>query len=57
MLLAAIRSGANSGAVNSLMAKILEDHIRLRALYPDRATESAEELSEDLIGLAGAYLR
>jgi len=35
MLLAAIRGG-----VNSLMAEILEDHIRLHITHPDRGTES-----------------
>jgi DNA-binding FrmR family transcriptional regulator len=52
MLLAAIRGG-----VNSLMAEILEDHIRLHILHPDRAGESQEELTEDLISLVRAYLK
>ncbi len=52
MLLAAIRGG-----VNSLMAGILEDHIRLHMLHPDTGTESPEELTEDLIGLVRAYLK
>jgi len=52
MLLAAIRGG-----VNSLMAEILEDHIRLHILHPDRSGESPEELTEDLIGLVRAYLK
>ena len=52
MLLAAIRGG-----VNSLMAEILEDHIRLHILHPDRSVESPEELTEDLIGLVRAYLK
>ena len=52
MLLAAIRGG-----VNSLMAEILEDHIRLHIARPDRATESPEQLTEDLIGLVRAYLK
>jgi len=52
MLLAAIR-----GAVNSLMAEILEDHIRLHMMNPDRKIESPEELGEDLIGLVRAYLK
>jgi DNA-binding FrmR family transcriptional regulator len=52
MLLAAIRGG-----VNSLMAEILEDHIRLHITHPDRAKESAEELTEDLISLVRAYLK
>lgn len=52
MLLAAIRGG-----VNSLMAEILEDHIRLHITHPGRGTESPEELTEDLISLVRAYLK
>jgi DNA-binding FrmR family transcriptional regulator len=52
MLLAAIRGG-----VNSLMAEILEDHVRLHITHPDRGTESPEELTEDLISLVRAYLK
>ena len=52
MQLAAIRGG-----VNSLMAEILEDHIRLHITHPDRAPESPEELTEDLISLVRAYLK
>jgi DNA-binding FrmR family transcriptional regulator len=52
MLLAAIRGG-----VNSLMAEILEDHIRLHITHPNRGTESPEELTEDLISLVRAYLK
>ena len=52
MLLAAIRGG-----VNSLMAEILEDHIRLHITHPERGPGSREELTEDLIGLVRAYLK
>lgn len=52
MLLAAIRGG-----VNSLMAEILEDHVRLHITYPNRGSESPEELTEDLISLVRAYLK
>lgn len=52
MQLAAIRGG-----VNSLMAEILEDHVRLHITHPDRGTESPEELTEDLISLVRAYLK
>jgi DNA-binding FrmR family transcriptional regulator len=52
MLLAAIRGG-----VNSLMAEILEDHIRLHITRPHRRTETPEELTEDLISLVRAYLK
>jgi DNA-binding FrmR family transcriptional regulator len=52
MLLATIRGG-----VNSLMAEILEDHIRLHVTHPNRGTQSREELTEDLIDLVRAYLK
>jgi len=52
MQLAAIRGG-----VNSLMAEILEDHVRLHITHPDRRVESPEELTEDLISLVRAYLK
>jgi DNA-binding FrmR family transcriptional regulator len=52
MLLAAIRGG-----VNSLMAEILEDHIRLHITPQNRGMESPEELTEDLISLVRAYLK
>jgi DNA-binding FrmR family transcriptional regulator len=51
MRLAAIRRG-----VNSLMAEILEDHIRLHITHPDRGPESPEELTEDLISLGESIL-
>lgn len=51
MLLAAVR-----GAVNSLMAEVLEDHIRFH--LTDGAQEQiAPELAEDLIDLVRAYLK
>lgn len=52
MLLAAIRGG-----VNSLMAEILEDHVRLHIAHPERGPRSREELTEDLISLVRAYLK
>jgi len=52
MLLAAIRGG-----VNSLMAEILEDHIRLHIGRSNHSTEPPEELTEDLISLVRAYLK
>ena len=52
MLLAAIRGG-----VNSLMAEILEDHIRLHITHPNRSPDTPEELTEDLISLVRAYLK
>jgi len=52
MLLAAIRGG-----VNSLMAEIPEDHIRLHITHPHRRSQTPEELTEDLISLVRAYLK
>jgi DNA-binding FrmR family transcriptional regulator len=51
MLLAAVRGG-----VNSLMAEVLETHIRFHLV--DGAKEHiAPELAEDLIDLVRAYLK
>lgn len=52
MLLAAIRGG-----VNGLMAEVLEDHVRLHIMTPEKSSESPEELAEDLISLVRAYLK
>ncbi|HXW89310.1 MAG TPA: metal-sensing transcriptional repressor [Terriglobales bacterium] len=51
MLLAAVRGG-----VNSLMAEVLEDHIRLHMMENEKRTMPSRELAEDLIGLVRAYL-
>jgi DNA-binding FrmR family transcriptional regulator len=51
MLLANVRGG-----INSLMAEVLEDHIRLHLLSSDRAA-SPSDLAEDLIDLVRAYLK
>lgn len=52
MLLANVRGG-----VNSLMAEVLEDHIRLHMLSNEKNTMPPAELAEDLIGLVRAYLK
>jgi DNA-binding FrmR family transcriptional regulator len=52
MLLANVRGG-----INSLMAEVLEDHIRLHMLTNEKNTMPAVELAEDLIGLVRAYLK
>jgi DNA-binding FrmR family transcriptional regulator len=52
MLLANVRGG-----INSLMAEVLEDHIRLHMLTPDKSSTSSTELAEDLIDLVRAYLK
>jgi len=51
MLLAAVRGG-----INSLMAEVLEDHIRLHLLGSGRK-EVTPDLGEELIDLVRAYLK
>ena len=52
MLLANVRGG-----VNSLMAEVFEDHIRLHLMNPDKSQVPAPEIAEDLIDLVRAYLK
>ena len=52
MLLANVRGG-----VNSLMAEVLEDHIRLHLLPSDKTMADPNELAEDMIDLVRAYLK
>ncbi len=52
MLLANIRGG-----INSLMAEVLEDHVRLHMLSPEKGSMDSTELAEDLIDLVRAYLK
>jgi len=52
MLLANVRGG-----VNSLMAGVLEDHIRLHLLTSERRATQPTELADDMIDLVRAYLR
>jgi DNA-binding FrmR family transcriptional regulator len=52
MLLANVRGG-----VNSLMAEVLEDHIRLHLLTSRKDLAPPHELAEDLIDLVRTYLK
>lgn len=52
MLLANVRGG-----INSLMAEVLEDHIRLHITAPEKSSISPEDLAEGLIDLVRAYLK
>lgn len=52
MLLATVRGG-----INSLMAEVLEDHIRHHLLSGERSSAPPQELAEDLIDLVRAYLK
>jgi DNA-binding FrmR family transcriptional regulator len=51
MLLAAVRGG-----INSLMAEVLEDHIRVH-LIVDGHAPLTPDLGEELIDLVRAYLK
>ncbi|SFR97652.1 DNA-binding transcriptional regulator, FrmR family [Granulicella pectinivorans] len=52
MLLANVRGG-----INSLMGEVLEDHIRLHMMTPEKNGLPSQELAEDLIDLVRAYLK
>lgn len=52
MLMANVRGG-----INSLMAEVLEDHIRLHLLSSDKPMTQPHELAEDMIDLVRAYLK
>jgi DNA-binding FrmR family transcriptional regulator len=52
MLLANVRGG-----INSLMAEVLEDHIRLHMMNPEKGQYPSQEIAEDLIDLVRAYLK
>jgi DNA-binding FrmR family transcriptional regulator len=52
MLLANVRGG-----INGLMAEVLEDHIRLHMMSPEKSEFTSTELAEDLIDLVRAYLK
>ena len=52
MLLANVRGG-----INSLMAEVLEDHIREHMMQPGESALSSHEVAEDLIDLVRAYLK
>jgi DNA-binding FrmR family transcriptional regulator len=52
MLLANVRGG-----INSLMAEVLEDHIRLHMMAREKGSAPSQDLAEDLIDLVRAYLK
>jgi DNA-binding FrmR family transcriptional regulator len=52
MLLANVRGG-----INSLMAEVLEDHIREHLMPPGEHGLPSHEVAEDLIDLVRAYLK
>ena len=48
------RLAAARGSINSLMAELMEDHIRN---HMDRKKKSSAEAAEDLIEIVHAYLK
>ena len=48
---------AARGAMNSLMAEIIEDHIRMQVVDPDRERGSRARGAEELIEIVQAYLK
>jgi len=48
------RFAAARGAINSLMAELLEDHIRN---HMPKNSKSSEEAAEDVIGIVRTYLK
>ncbi len=49
---------AMRGAMNGLMAEVIEGHIRLHVLDPDQhPTASQTDAAEELIDVIGAYLK
>jgi DNA-binding FrmR family transcriptional regulator len=48
------RLAAARGAINSLMAELMEDHIRN---HMSRTSKSSVEATEDLIGIVRSYLK
>jgi DNA-binding FrmR family transcriptional regulator len=48
------RLAAARGAINSLMAELMEDHIRN---HMARHTKTSEEAADDLIAIVRTYLR
>jgi len=45
------------GAVNGLMAEVIEDHVRNHVVAPSLAANERAEAADDLIGVLRAYLK
>jgi Metal-sensitive transcriptional repressor len=50
-------SSSLRGAMNSLKAEIIEDHIRMHVVDPDRERGSRAKGAEELIEIVQAYLK
>ena len=45
------------GALNALMAEVLEGHVRTHVLDPRRRTASQSRAADDLLAVVNAYLK
>lgn len=45
------------GAINGLMAEVLEGHVRFHMIDPKKQTPSQAEATEELLDLVNRYLR
>jgi DNA-binding FrmR family transcriptional regulator len=52
-----MRLATARGGATSLMAEVLEDHIRHHLLSDTRSSAPPQELPEDMIDLVRAYLK
>ena len=49
---------ASRGAINGLMAEVLEGHVRFHVLAPDKGKDSPQaQAAEELIDIVRAYLK
>jgi DNA-binding FrmR family transcriptional regulator len=49
---------AARGAINGLMAEVMEDHIRVHTIYPERQPRSEQaQATEELIDVVRSYLK
>jgi len=49
---------AARGAINGLMAEVVEDHIRMHMIDPDRKpTERESEAAEELVSVMHSYIK
>jgi DNA-binding FrmR family transcriptional regulator len=48
---------AARGAMNGLMAELLEDHVRFHVLDPARKPTSGQTAADELIGIVRSYLK
>ncbi len=52
------RRSLNRGALNGLMAEVMEGHVRFHVLSPDNGKNSAQaKAAEELIDVVRAYLK